>query len=486
MTYRRANQRPSPRLLRVALAALAIALLAYSQAVAYFGNESFHLLAAQLINAGKKPYLEFFYQHPPLFLYLIAAWMQVFGENWRSTHVLSALLTSACIVVVASYVYTRLSDSRFRIAIAATVAALIGLNFYVVSYGTVALPFALCLLLTVVAFRLTVAAAYGNGVSLPFLAGLGAGAAATSSLLTAPVLVVLVVWLAWYDQGGHRLRKCLSFVGGAVLPFLPLVVLGLSSPRQVFFDVVEYHLFHRVGSEGNMIRWNLREIFDWFGSIQGLVLMALAVIGLLFFVRRPELNRERTREFYLCAWLAVVLSVYLATPRPTFSFYFVLVTPFISILAATGLHAVGALGWLSGRRIWLVAALVLLYSIGLGWQVYKMRREIFYSDHKAMQAIASVVNQVTPLDGWVFAFEPVYFEARRLPPPGLENAFNPYSRADEWLAANRFATVCVMAGDPRVKSLNLFGRYAQNEAVITSNFTVYLFWDRLDKPSEPP
>ena len=79
MRYRRADQRQSPRLLWIVLAALVIALLAYSQAVAYFGNESFHLLAAQLINAGKKPYLEFFYQHPPFFIYLTAAWMQVFG-----------------------------------------------------------------------------------------------------------------------------------------------------------------------------------------------------------------------------------------------------------------------------------------------------------------------------------------------------------------------------------------------------------------------
>jgi len=468
------------------LVTLVIALLAYSQAVAYFGNESFHLLAAQLINAGKRPYLDFFYQHPPLFAYLNAAWMRVFGENWRSAHVLSALLTSGCIVVVAQYVYTRLSETRWRLAITITAAALMGLNFYLVSYGTVGLPFGLCLLLTIVSFRLTVEAVHRPGSLFPFLAGLGAGASAASSLLTAPVLVVLVVWLAWYDKAGDRRRKCLSFAGGAVLPFLPLIWLGLLAPRQVLFDIVEYHLFHRVGSEGNMIRWNLREIFDWFGSIQGFVLTALAVIGLSSIVRRPELERERRPEFYLCAWLAVVLSVYLAMPRPTFSFYFVLVTPFFSVLAAMGLQAIGRLGWLSRRRVWLMAAVVVLYSIGLGWQVYKMRREIFYADHKAMEAIAGDVNEVTPIDEWVFAFEQVYFEARRLPPPGMENAFNPYSRRDEWLAANRFATVCMMANDPRVKSLDLFGRYAKNKAINTPNFTVYLFWDRIAAPSEPP
>ena len=103
-----------------------------------------------------------------------------------------------------------------------------------------------------------------------------------------------------------------------------------------------------------------------------------------------------------------------------------------------------------------------------------------------MEAIAREVNQITPFNEWVFAFEEVYFEARRMPPPGLENAFNPYSRRDEWLAANRFATVCMMANDPRLKSLDLFGRYAKNKAIDAPNFTVYIFWDRLSAPSEPP
>ena len=486
MSYLRANQRRSPRLLWIAPATLVIALLAYSQAVAYFGNEPFHLLAAQLINAGKRPYLDFFYQHPPLFIYLNAAWMRIFGENWRSSHLLSALLTGGCIVVVVTYVYSGLSDTRRRLAISITASTLLGLNFYVLSYGTVALPFGLCLLLTVASFRLTVAAVNKPGTLLPFLAGLGAGAAAASSLLTAPVLVVLVVWLARYNRAGDRRRKCLSFVGGAALPFLALIWLWLRAPRQVFFDLVEYHLFHRVGSEGNMIRWNLREIFDWFGSIQGFVLVVLAAAGLLFTSGRAELNRERRSECYLCAWLTVALSVYLAIPRPTFSFYFVLLTPFVVVLAATGLHAISTLGWFSGRRVLAMPALVVLYSIGLGWQVYKMRREIFYADHKTMEAIAREVNQVTPADGWVFAFEQVYFEARRLPPPGLENAFNPYSRQDEWLAANRFATVCMMANDPRVKTLDLFGRYAKNKAINSENFTVYIFWDRITTPAKPP
>lgn len=483
MSYTTVNQRRPSRLIWIAPATIGIALLAYSQAVAYFGNESFHLLAAQLINVGKKPYLDFFYQHTPLFIYLNAAWMRIFGETWRSAHVLSALLTGGCVAAVANYVYNRLDDTRWRLAISAATAALLGLNFYVICFGTAALPFGLCLLVTFVAFRLTTAAVRQPGVLLPFSAGMMAGAAAASSLLTAPVCVVLIVWLVRHDLGSDRRRKCISFAVGAVLPFLPLIWLGLLAPRPIFFDLVEYHLFHRAGSEGNMIRWNLREIVDWFGSIQGLVLVSLALIGLSSSAGGHGAD-DRRREFHLCAWLTVALSLYLVIPRPTFAFYFVLVTPFVSVLAASGLQTILTAG--SKRIIWLVPALFVVYSVGLVSQGYKMRREIFQADHKIMEGIARDVNQVTPINGWVFAFEPVYFEARRLPPPGMENAFNPNSRSDEWLAENRFATVCMMANDPRVKSLDLFSRYAQNKAITTPNFTVYLFWERVGAPSEPP
>ena len=487
MRHTETKRRLSPRLLWVVVATLLIALLVYSQAVAYFGNESFHLLAAQLVNSGKKPYLDFFYQHPPLFIYLNAAWMRVFGETWRSAHVLSALLAGGCIAVTAAYVYKRFSSTRWRLAISAMTAALLGLNFYVIAFGTVGLPFGLCLLLTVVSFRLTVEAVHRPGALFPMLAGLASGASASSLLLTAPVVLVLMVWLVKYDRTGHRLKKCFSFLVGAAIPFIPLMWLGLLAPRQTFFDIVEYHLFHRVGSEGNMIRWNLREILDWFGSIQGFVLTALSVIGLAFTIKRDDEHGPNSRkpEFYLCAWLTIVLSIYLAVPRPTFSFYYVLVTPFVCILAALGLNAIGEMDWFSKRKLRVMTALGLLYLIGLGWEVYRMRREIFHADHKVMEAIARDVNQVTPPDGWLFAFEQVYLEARRTPPPGMENGFDPNSPRDRFLAENRFATVCMMAGDPRIQALNLFERYARNKAIVAPNFTVYLFWDLTDPAGTP-
>lgn len=458
--------------------ALTAGLLVYSQTGAYFGNESFHLLAAQLINAGKKPYLDFFYQHAPLYAYLNALWMRVFGESWQSAHILSALLTSGGTLLVADYVFLRLRG-RQRLATATVAALLMGLNFYVICFGTVGLPFGLCLFFTAAAFRLTTEAVNEHRHWRAFFAGGCAAAAAAASLLTAPELVVLLVWMIYYNGAGSRWRKGTAFVGGAVIPFLPLAWLFVQAPRQTFFNLVGYHLYYRVQTGGSMLRWNLREIIEWFVTYQGWLLVALAATGLWFTVRRHAVDARRKAEFYLCAWLVVVLSVWLAIPRPTFAFYFVLLTPFISILAAVGFQEVAAHLQRSRSIAWLMVALVVLYLAGLAGRVYKSRLEIFDANYKTMTAVARDLEQITPRDGWIYAFEAVYFEMQRLPPPGLENAFNPFSRADEWLAEGRFDAICMMANDPRIKSFDLFKRYAKNKVFNAANFKLYLFWEKI-------
>jgi hypothetical protein len=50
------------------------ALLVYSQTLAYTGDEGFHLIAAQLIRAGMRPYIDFMFPQAPLNAYWNAAW----------------------------------------------------------------------------------------------------------------------------------------------------------------------------------------------------------------------------------------------------------------------------------------------------------------------------------------------------------------------------------------------------------------------------
>src|SRR5581483_11298498 len=70
---------------------IAAGLLVYSQTHAFAWDEGFHLITAQLILRGKRPYIDFLFPQTLLNAYWNALWMRVFGETWRTAHALAAL-----------------------------------------------------------------------------------------------------------------------------------------------------------------------------------------------------------------------------------------------------------------------------------------------------------------------------------------------------------------------------------------------------------
>ena len=77
-----------------------LGLLIYSQTMAFVWDEGFHLLAAQLINKGKIPYVDFCFPQTLLNAYWNAAWMRLFGQTWRVTHIAAALLIAGGVYLI--------------------------------------------------------------------------------------------------------------------------------------------------------------------------------------------------------------------------------------------------------------------------------------------------------------------------------------------------------------------------------------------------
>ena len=78
---------------------LGVVLVVYSQTFAWARDEGFHLLAAQLIRSGKRPYLDFVFAQTPLNAYWNATWMRILGERWRAIQAIDGLLTTAAVVL---------------------------------------------------------------------------------------------------------------------------------------------------------------------------------------------------------------------------------------------------------------------------------------------------------------------------------------------------------------------------------------------------
>src|ERR1017187_258128 len=220
-------------------------LLLYSQTHAFSWDEGFHLLAAQLILAGKRPYLDFCFPQTPLNAYLTAGWMRLFGDTWRAVHVLQAVWVAGAAFLTADFVRSRFPVPGWRLAGSLAAAVAVGMNSQVVLFGTIGQSYGLCLFLIVAAYRLAVVAVERAGASRAAAAGFMAGAAAGSSLLTAPVGPVLLVWLYLRNRAGNRWAKIAAFLAGGAISWLPIVWLYRQGPRQTILNVVLYQLKYR-------------------------------------------------------------------------------------------------------------------------------------------------------------------------------------------------------------------------------------------------
>lgn len=410
-------------MLLIAAGVLGAGLLIYSQTAAFTGDEGFHLLAAQLIDDGKRPYIDFCFPQTPLNAYWNAAWMRAFGQTWRVPHAVSAVLVMAAMLLAAHFVYTRLPEARnWRVGAALAAMLCIALNPMVVEYGPLAQAYAVCLFLLVAGFRLTIASTDGASVWPALGVGLCAGAAAASSLLTATAAPVFLLWLLIYNRAGSRWLKAAAYFLGVAVPFLPVVWLLKQSPRVVMFNLFEYHLFFRKLYWENTTQHDLEIVTSWIDSGQALLLILLAAAGVLFIRFRSRWEDRLRKEFYLCAWLTVGIGVETCTAHPTFSRYFLLMVPFVAMLASVGLYFAGVSLYQPGRSFWPVAILAFLSSLGLGKSLYQRHNDVrTWADHERM---AKKIDEVAPRNAPIFADEEIYFLTRRIPPPGLEFSYS--------------------------------------------------------------
>jgi hypothetical protein len=363
-------------LLIVVVLLLTAGLVWYSQVFAFVWDEGYHLLAAQLIARGKRPYLDFCFPQTPLNAYWNAALLRVFGDTWRVIHAGAALLTGGAIMLIADYVYFRFPVRQWRSAAALTAALPVAGSVLVVKFATAGQGYGLCLFTMLAAFRLSISAVDSATALRAGLAGCFAAAAAASSLLTAPVWLVLALWILLYNQAGNRWTKMAAFVAGSMIPFLPVLYLFSIGPRQVMFGIFEYQLHYR------QVRWygamahNIGVFTSWIDSSQAFLLLLLSVTSLIFVAYRSGWSQRQRAEFYLCGCLSLTLAIHISTALPAFERYYLLTAPFLGILASAGLYYVSTRLYGSDRPALSLAVFALLFSLSLAKRLIEDRHDL--------------------------------------------------------------------------------------------------------------
>ncbi len=265
------------------------------------------------------------------------------------------------------------------------------------------------------------------------------------------------------------------------------------APTQAWFDIVEFQLFYRTAAPNlpkNIASHNLHEILDWVCSIQGAVLVLSSLAGAYFIFDRKTPASTRRSVGY-AALIAVLWAIYLSFVPLTWHMYFVLVVPYVSLLAAAGLCQLCARARSSQWSSKVLAGTMALYSLGLAIPPVAGLISRRPGRWAPPEEAARIVNaQTGPIEPIYSDDESIYVAARRLPPRGLENPFGAvvrlptgeYERAglvppekneDQLRAGNFAAVVLTKANDgARIQAVRRGGLYSQS--VETRNYVV--FW----------
>ena len=221
--------------------ALAILL---SQWPLAFGD-TYHLLAAQMVAAGRKPYLDFFVQQVPLYPLICGAWLRIFGSSWQAANLFSGLLICGSAAIVARIASRIYAGTEWGAKCSMIAVLLFGLNLLVAQSGDDAQPYALCMFFCLAAWLAALDAR--PTTRRIFMTGLAAGAAVNTSLLAAPFFLILMVWCVVQAEGSPapqivvaRLRS-----GGGVDSFGDI---GDASAEQAWFSIVKFQLFYRTAA----------------------------------------------------------------------------------------------------------------------------------------------------------------------------------------------------------------------------------------------
>jgi len=474
-------------------------LLVYAETLGFTGDEGFHLLTARLIQAGERPYIDFLFPQAPLNAYVNAGWMAMFGASWRSVHVLDAILTSLGIFLIADFIFVRFPVPRWRLPAALAAICAAGLNQIVVEYGPLAQAYGMCIFATAAAFRLCIYAIRKPQWWWAILPGLFAGIATASSLLTALVGPILLVWLLFYNAAGNRWAKGVALSAAAVVPFAPVFRLLAEGPRQTIFNLLQYHLLYRRLYWPETTQHDLEVMTSWIDSGQALLLILFAAFGVVFLMRlaKPGADRELEwtpnlkAELYLSALLAAGMGLEVSVAHPTLPRYFVLSVPFTAVIAVVGLYVLASR--FTSSPVVPVIIFAALSILGLGKSLYERNQDVrTWSDYEAM---AKEVDKVTPPKAPVYATELIYFLSGRRPPSGMEFYYShkvPLSPADQVLyhiiteddlkarLKNGFFATAVSCDDDEVKELT---EYYTKTSVVDEDCTV--LWDPKAKPAAP-
>jgi hypothetical protein len=380
------------------------------------GDEGFYVFASRLVLEGKTPYLDFMYPQMPLLPYVYAGWFSAFGTSWLSARMCTALLGFGVITLLYSHLKPSQGTSGALLA-----AIIVGFSSLTVPWLAVTKTYALTAFLLMAAYWAHMRRYRGAGDLILVLSGVCFGLAISSRLMVAPCGLVFL----WYVWKREKIAAVLLWLGSVFVGVLPAIALWAKAPAAFWFNNLGYHGLRSHASWS--FQWEKKQallqlLFGLDGRFTGAGLQFLLLVVLASFYFFWTMRRLRTLD--PAAGLVFCLFVVNVLPNPAFTQYFVLLVPFLAILATTWLsemleRAQASGGWARSISVMVLAAVGLaIYCMSPHFTLRPFVQLASASDG------ANLLRQHKESAGPVLSFWPGFLlETERESLPGFENHF---------------------------------------------------------------
>lgn len=355
-------------------------------------DESILTYTSYLTAQGFFPYKDVFLAQTPLSIYLMAAFIHLFGTSYPSVRVLNVGVFTGTIALTYFLSKNVLPENKPKYALAVTALY----AFYPSWFVTVSFTSTLENLLTL--FTLSTAITYvvyhkkAEGKYL-VLSGFFSGCALATTLRAVYFLLPLVIfhlgYLFWTRQMNRLLKDGLRFVTGLIIPLgIMLIYFALNGALQsLYLDVIVYQvsLFPK-GAFVQTVLWYLNNMWPL------LVLGGLGIFATIQTIKQQGNIRVVFSCFILLSNVLFILSGVLS--GGFFIHYLYYLLPFASIIAIVGvLKLKDSFTFNLRKRVGVILFLLLLvFSIGITG-IYTITDTLTYFSQSPYDKVDSFIAQ---------------------------------------------------------------------------------------------
>ena len=300
------NNDRMPYALFLAIIAIFIFIVSKGMITPQPGDENVYFYMGKLITEGKIPYRDFFYAHPPLHIYLLAAIYKIFGFNILALKSIPLIST-----LISSFFVFKIAKEKFG-----NLEAIISSLIFMFSYG-IMFNSAFSLGVMTATMFMIIGGYFLLNKNNCYMAGLFFGLAAITRLLALiPIFVVLS--MIFLSDRNNFIKLSSAFL----IIFLAVnIAYILLFGNDYITSVYKFHLIKTAGTDQN-----LKEYFDIVKLNWILFLSALAFV----FVKNKK-------PLIILTVPSLIYLIFLLALNRLFGFYFVVVFPFLAIIGGYSL-----------------------------------------------------------------------------------------------------------------------------------------------------